>query len=426
MILSVTYQVAHEENPMALDKDALSELLDALRAGGDLDVVRTGMQLVLQALIDLEATEAIGAGRYERSAERTTHRNGARERLLSTKAGDLELQIPKLRHGAFFPSLLEPRRRIDRALWAVVMEAYVHGVSTRKVDDLVRTLGIDAGISKSEVSRICGQLDEQVGAFRDRGLGHSAFPYLFLDATYLKAHEGPHVVSKAVVIATGVRSDGGREVLGLAVGDSEDGAFWIAFLRSLRARGLGGVRLVISDAHEGLKGAIAAVMIGAGWQRCRVHFMRNVLAKVPKGSQEMVAAAIRTIFAQPDREAVAEQLASIAEKLGRQFGAVEQMLSEAAPDICAFAAFPQSHWRRIWSTNPLERVNGEIKRRADVAGIFPNEAAILRLVGAVLMETHDEWQITERRYFSEGSMASIYAAAAAPASPEERPALLAS
>ena len=425
MNLSVTYQVAREENPMALDKDALSELLDALHAGGDLDLVRSGLQLVLQSLIEMEAAQAVGALPYQRSPERATHRNGHRERLLSTKAGDLELRIPKLRSGSFFPSLLEPRRRIDRALWAVVMEAYVHGVSTRKVDDLVRALGIDAGVSKSEVSRICGELDEHVGAFRDRALGHSAFPYLFLDATYLKAHEGPHVVSKAVVIATGVRADGGREVLGLAVGDSEDGAFWTAFLRSLRARGLAGVQLVISDAHEGLKGAIAAVMIGAAWQRCRVHFMRNVLAKVPKGSQEMVAAAIRTIFAQPDAEAVAEQLGSIAEKLGRQFDAVEEMLLGAAPDICAFAAFPQSHWRRIWSTNPLERVNAEVKRRADVVGIFPNDAAILRLVGAVLIETHDEWQVIERRYFSEGSMAAITRAASAPTT-DERPALLAS
>ncbi|HWH45502.1 MAG TPA: IS256 family transposase [Thermoleophilaceae bacterium] len=410
---------------MALDQSALSELLDALRAGGDLDVVRSGLQLVLQALIELEAAQAIGAEPYERRPERTTHRNGHRERTLSTKAGDLELRIPKLRSGTFFPTLLEPRRRIDRALWAVVMEAYVHGVSTRKVDDLVRALGIDQGVSKSEVSRICAELDAHVEAFRDRSLSHSAFPYLFLDATYLKAHEGPQVVSKAVVIATGVRADGGREVLGLAVGDSEDGAFWTAFLRSLRARGLAGVKRVISDAHEGLTGAIGAVILGAGWQRCRVHFMRNVLSRVPKGSAEMVAAAIRTIFAQPDREAVHEQLSSIAEKLGRQFPAVEQMLTEAAPDITAFAAFPQSHWRRVWSTNPLERVNGEIKRRADVAGIFPNEAAIVRLVGAVLMETHDEWQITERRYFSEGSMAAIHAPAP-PAITEERPALLAS
>jgi putative transposase len=424
--LSVTYQVAREENPMTLDKDALSELLDALRSGGDLDLVRSGLQLVLQALIELEAAQAVGALPYQRSPERTTHRNGHRERTLSTKAGDLELRIPKLRSGSFFPSLLEPRRRIDRALWAVVMEAYVHGVSTRKVDDLVRALGIEAGVSKSEVSRICAELDEHVGAFRDRPLRHAGFPYLFLDATYLKAHEGPHVVSKAVVIATGVRADGGREVLGLAVGDSEDGAFWTAFLRSLRSRGLGGVRLVVSDAHEGLKGAIAAVMIGAAWQRCRVHFMRNVLAKVPKGSAEMVAAAIRTIFAQPDREAVAEQLTSIADKLGRQFPAVEQMLTQAAPDITAFAAFPQSHWRRIWSTNPLERVNGEIKRRADVVGIFPNDEAIVRLVGAVLIETHDEWQVIERRYFSEGSMAAINPAAGPPTTSEAQPALLAS
>jgi putative transposase len=422
----LTSQVDAKENPMTLDKHALSELLDAIRAGGDLDVVRQGLQHVLQALIELEATQAIGAEPYERSPERTTHRNGHRDRLLSTKAGDLELEIPKLRRGAFFPSLLEPRRRIDRALWAVVMEAYVHGVSTRKVDDLVRALGIDAGISKSEVSRICAELDQQVGAFRDRSLGHSAFPYLFLDATYLKAHEGAQVVSKAVVIATGVRADGGREVLGLAVGDSEDGAFWTAFLRSLRARGLAGVKLVISDAHEGLKSAIAAVIVGAGWQRCRVHFMRNLLSRVPKGSAEMVAAATRTIFAQPDAQAVAEQLHSIASKLGRQFPTVEQMLTDAAPDITAFAAFPQSHWRRVWSTNPLERVNGEIKRRAGVVGIFPNEAAILRLVGAVLIETHDEWQISERRYFSEGSMAAIYGAAMSSEIAEDRPALLAS
>jgi len=410
---------------MALDKHALSELLDALRAGGDIDVVRAGMQLVAQALIELEAAQQIGAGRYERSPERLTHRNGARERLFSTKAGDLELRVPKLRSGSFYPSLLEPRRRIDRALWAVVMEAYVHGVSTRKVDDLVRTLGIDAGISKSEVSRICAELDEQVAEFTGRPIS-DAFAYLFLDATYLKAHEGPQVVSKAVVIATGVRSDGHREVLGLAVGDSEDGAFWTAFLRGLRARGLGGVRLVISDAHEGLKQSIAAVLVGAAWQRCRVHFMRNVLARVPKGSQEMVAAAIRTIFAQPDAAAVHEQLDQIADKLGRQFPAVEQMLRAAEADVTAFAAFPVAHWRRIWSTNPLERLIKEVKRRADVVGIFPDEAAILRLVGAVLIEAHDEWAVAERRYLSEGSMASILSAGEPAGLASANPALLAS
>ncbi len=392
---------------MALDQSALTELLDALRAGGDLDFLREAMQLVLQALIDLEAHQVIGADRYERTASRTTHRNGSRSRLLSTKAGDVELAIPKLRHGSFFPALLEPRRRIDRALWAVVMEAYVHGVSTRKVDDLVAALGIDAGVSKSQVSRICAELDQAVAGFRERRLDHLGFPYVFLDATYVKAHEGTHVVSKAIVVATGVGADGHREVLGLAVGDSEDKAFWTAFLRDLRARGLTGVRLVISDAHEGLKGAIEKVLLGSSWQRCRVHFLRNVLAKVPKGSAEMVAAAVRTIFAQPDAVAVVEQLDSIASKLGRQFPAVEEMLREAAADLCAFAAFPQAHWKKIWSTNPLERVNKEIKRRTNVVGIFPNEAGVLRLAGSVLIEVHDEWQVAERRYLSEASMAKL-------------------
>ncbi len=392
---------------MALDQSALTELLDALRAGGDLDFLREAMQLVLQALIELEADQVIGAGRYERATTRTTHRNGSRARLLSTKAGDVSLAIPKLRHGSYFPALLEPRRRIDRALWAVIMEAYVHGVSTRKVDDLVAALGIDAGVSKSQVSRICAELDQAVAAFGERRLDHIEFPYAFLDATYVKAHEGTHVVSKAVVVATGVAADGHREVLGLAVGDSEDKAFWTAFLRSLRARGLGGVRLVISDAHEGLKGAIEAVLLGSSWQRCRVHFMRNVLAKVPKGSAEMVAAAIRTIFAQPDAATVAEQLDSIASKLGRQFPAVEVMLRDAADDLCAFAAFPQVHWKKVWSTNPLERVNKEIKRRTNVVGIFPNEAGVLRLAGSVLLEVHDEWQVAERRYLSEASMAKL-------------------
>ena len=392
---------------MALSQSALSELLDAMRAGGSLDVMREAMTLVLQELVEAEATQAIGAGRYERTDERTTHRNGSRARLLSTKAGDVELRIPKLREGSFLPVLLEPRRRIDRALWAVVMEAYVHGVSTRKVDDLVRALGIDAGISKSEVSRICGELDAVVGAFRERRLDHARFPYVFLDATYVKAHEGPSVVSKAIVIATGVTEKGDREVLGLAVGDSEDGAFWTAFLRSLRARGLSGVRLVISDAHQGLKAAIAAVFLGAAWQRCRVHFLRNVLARIQRGRAEMVLALIRTIWAQPDPAAVREQLDAVADKLAAGFPAVAAMLREAREDVTAFAAFPLAHWRKIWSTNPLERVNKEVKRRSDVVGIFPNEAAVLRLAGAVLLEVHDEWAIAERRYLAEGSMALL-------------------
>jgi transposase-like protein len=392
---------------MAFPQSALSELLDAIRAGGSVDVMREAMTLVLQELIELEAAQAIGAARYERTDERTTHRNGTRSRLLSTKAGDVELRIPKLRSGSFFPSLLEPRRRIDRALWAVVMEAYVQGVSTRKVDDLVAALGIDAGISKSEVSRICAELDSVVAAFRDRPLGHTTFPYVFLDATYVKAHEGASVVSKAIVIATGVSATGDREVLGLAVGDSEDGAFWTAFLRSLRARGLSGVRLVISDAHEGLKAAIGAVLLGAAWQRCRVHFLRNVLARIPKGSAEMVLAAIRTIWAQPDGAAVREQLDEIAARLEPRFPVVAAMLAQAKEDVTAFTAFPVSHWRKVWSTNPLERVNKEIKRRTDVVGIFPNEAAVLRLAGAVLLEIHDEWAIAERRYLAEGSMALL-------------------
>ena len=392
---------------MALSQSALSELLDAMRAGGSVDVMREAMTIVLQELIEAEAAQAIGAARYERTDERTTHRNGSRTRLLSTKAGDVELHIPKFREGSFLPTLLEPRRRIDRALWAVVMEAYVHGVSTRKVDDLVRALGIDAGISKSEVSRICAELDAVVGAFRERRLDHIAFPYVFLDATYVKAHEGASVVSKAIVIATGVTATGDREVLGLAVGDSEDGAFWTAFARSLRARGLTGVRLVISDAHQGLKAAIATVFLGAAWQRCRVHFLRNVLARIPKGRAEMVLALIRTIWAQPDPVAVREQLDAVADKLAPGFPVVAAMLAEAREDVTAFAAFPFAHWKKIWSTNPLERVNKEIKRRSDVVGIFPGEAAVLRLAGAVLLEVHDEWAIAERRYLAEGSMALL-------------------
>jgi putative transposase len=392
---------------MTLSQSALSELLDAIRAGDGTDVLRDAMTLVLQELIELEASQVIGAARYERTDERTTHRNGSRSRLLSTKAGDVELRVPKLRSGSFLPALLEPRRRIDRALWAVVMEAYVHGVSTRKVDDLVAALGIDSGISKSEVSRICAELDAVVATFRERRLDHVRFPYVFLDATYVKAHDGPSVVSKAIVVATGVTERGDREVLGLAVGDSEDGAFWTAFLRSLRARGLAGVRLVISDAHEGLKGAIAAVLLGAAWQRCRVHFLRNVLARIPKGSAEMVLALIRTIWAQPDPGAVRDQLDEVAARLEPRFPAVAAMLIEAKADVTAFAAFPFSHWRKIWSTNPLERVNKEIKRRTDVVGIFPNEAAVTRLAGAVLLEVHDEWAIAERRYLAEGSMALL-------------------
>ena len=393
---------------MARTQSDVIELLDAIRAGGDLDVIRRSVEIVLQALIEAEATEVIGAARHERSETRTAQRNGARGRLLSTKAGDVELRIPKLRRGSFFPAVLERRRRIDRALFAVVMEAYVHGVSTRKVDDLVAALGLESGISKSEVSRICSELDTSLEAFRTRPLGHVEFPYVFCDATYVKARAGGRVVSKAIVIATGVTRTGDREVLGCEVGDSEDGAFWTAFLRALRARGLAGVQLVISDAHQGLVGAIEAVLLGAAWQRCRVHFMRNVLAKVPKANGEMVAAAIRTIFSQPDATHVHAQFDEITHMLGRQFPAVAAMLDDARAELLAFCSFPQSHWRKLWSTNPLERLNKEVKRRTDVVGIFPNDAAVVRLATAVIAEQHDEWAVTDRRYLSEGSMNKLY------------------
>ena len=392
---------------MTLTQSDVNELLDAIRAGGDIDVIRKGVELVLQALIDAEATEAIGAALYERTESRTNQRNGFRDRLLSTKAGDVELKIPKLRKGSFFPSILERRRRIDRALFAVVMEAYVHGVSTRKVDDLVAALGASSGISKSEVSRICAGLDAEMAAFRTRSLGHVEFPYVFADATYVKGRVRNQVVSRAVVVATGVSMSGEREVLGCAVGDTEDEAFWTEFFRSLRSRGLTGVRLVISDHHLGLKNAIAKVFVGAGWQRCRVHFMRNVLAKVARANGEMVAAAIRTIFAQPDAASVDAQFDRIVATLEGQFPEVAAMLVDAREDLVAFAAFPLEHWRKIWSTNPLERLHREVKRRTDVVGVFPNDAAIDRLVTAVVVEQHDEWAVAERRYLSETSMARL-------------------
>jgi putative transposase len=392
---------------MALDQSALLDVLEALKGADVEDRIKKAATTIYQALIEAELSSVIGAGPHERSDTRSAQRNGHRPKTVTTTAGDLQLQIPKLRTGSFFPSLLERRRRVDQSLFAVIMEAYLHGTSTRKVDDLVKALGADSGISKSEVSRICQELDVEVAAFRDRSLAEQPFRYVFLDATYCKARVDHRVVSQAVVVATGVAADGRREVLGFDVGDSEDGAFWMAFLRSLKTRGLGGVQLVISDAHAGLKAAIEAVLLGATWQRCRVHFLRNVLAQVPKGHQEMVAAAIRTVFAQPDAEHVRSQLDVIAGMLGRQFGKVETMLRAAGDEVTAFADFPVSHWKKIWSTNPLERVNKEIKRRTDVVGVFPNPAALLRLAGSVLVETHDEWQVSDRRYLSESSMALL-------------------
>ena len=392
---------------MTLTNNDLSELLVALNEAEITDRVRTSLRWILQELIEAEATAQIGAGPHERSELRTNQRNGHRPRVMSTGAGDVELAIPKLRTGSFYPSLLERRRRIDQALHAVVMEAWVHGVSTRKVDDLVKALGIGTGISKSEVSRICSELDQDLEAFRSRPLDHIEFPYVFADATYVKGRVNGRSVSRAVVVATGVTATGDREVLGVEVGDSEDGAFWTSFLRSLRARGLSGVRLVISDHHLGLKQAIQAVFVGSAWQRCRVHFLRNVLAKVPKASAEMVAAAVRTIFAQPDTEHVRSQLQEVCRMLSGQFPQVSSMISGAADDLLAFSDFPQAHWRKIWSTNPLERLNGEIKRRTNVVGIFPNDASVARLVTAVVLETHDEWAVAERRYLSEESMTKL-------------------
>jgi transposase-like protein len=393
---------------MAESHDArLLELVEEF--GGDRvrGLFRELLQRALQELIDAELSEAIGAEPHQRTETRTNRRNGVRSRVLSTPAGDLELRIPKVRVGSFFPSLLEPRRRVDRALWAVIMTAYVTGTSTRKVDDLVRALGVDSGISKSTVSRICAQIDVEVEAFRNRSLEHIAFPYVWLDATYLKARKDHRIVSRAVVVATAVAQDGNREVLDLAVGDSEDEVFWTQFLRRLRERGLHGVRLVISDAHAGLKAAITKTLAGAAWQRCRVHLMRNLLATVSRGHAEMVAATVRTIFAQPDEASTRHQLRVVADMLRDRFPAAADLLDQAETDLCAYATFPRAHWRKLWSTNPLERLHREIKRRCDVVGIFPDDTSVIRLVGAVLAEQHDEWQVTDRRYLSEGSMAFI-------------------
>lgn len=392
---------------MTLNQSALLELSEALRAADGGDVMRLMLGAMLQALVDAEATAHIGAGPHQRTPERTTQRNGTRDKVVATTAGDLTVKIPKTRTGSFFPTLLAPRRRIDVALHAVIMEAYVHGVSTRKVDDVVEALGVTSGISKSEVSRICAQLDADVAAWATRPLDHVGFPYVFLDATYCKARVNGRVVSQAVVIATGVSVDGRREVLGSAVGDSETEDFWTEFLRGLRDRGLGGVQLVVSDHHRGLMNAIEAVLLGATWQRCRVHFMRNVLAKVTKGNTEMVAAAIRTIFAQPTGPLVRDQVQTVATMLEPQLPAIADMLRDAREDITAFADFPEAHWRKIWSTNPLERINREVKRRTEVVGIFPNAAALHRLSACVLIEAHDEWQVTDRRYLSEASMAQL-------------------
>lgn len=368
----------------------------------DVDFLREGVRVMGQALMELEVSQQLGAERHERTERRTGQRNGYRERQWDTRVGTIELQVPRVRDGGFIPSLLEPRKRAERALVAVVQEAYVHGVSTRRVDDLVKALGIE-GISKSQVSRLCQDLDAVVERFRNRPLT-GAYPYVWLDATYLKVRQDGRVISMAVVIAVGVHESGHREVLGVDVGPSEDGAFWLAFLRGLVARGLSGVRLVTSDAHEGLKAAIAAVLHGAGWQRCRVHFVRNALALVPKSAAELVAATIRTVFTQPDAASSREQWCRVADGFRARFPKLATLLDDAEPEVLAYLDVPRSHWKQVWSTNPLERLNKEVKRRSDVVGIFPTQAAVIRLVGMVLAEQHDEWQVS-RCYVSPDSLA---------------------
>ena len=385
----------------------LAQLLRKARMELDADFLKEGVRVLSQALMEMEVEEHIGAARHQRSAERSGQRNGYRDRSWDTRVGTVELKVPRVRDGGYFPSLLEPRRRAERALTAVVQEAYVHGVSTRKVDELVKALGM-GGISKSRVSELCEELDEEVERFRGRSL-EGAYPYVWVDATYVKARQASlgRVSSVAVVIAVGVNGETGeREILGLDVGPSEDGAFWTSFLRSLVGRGLRGVRLVTSDAHRGLKNAVEAVLVGASWQRCRVHFMRNALSLVPKTAQQMVGATIRTVFAQPDAHSAREQWRRVSDGFRSRFPRLSDLMEEAEEDLLAYAAFPQEHWQKIWSNNPLERLNKEVKRRTNVVGIFPNEAAVIRLVGAVLCEQHDEWQVS-KRYFSAGSLAKL-------------------
>ena len=385
--------------------------MDGLRKGleQDGDWLREAVRGMVQELMEAEVRAQIGAGRYERTEERSTQRNGHRSRTWDTRVGSMELAIPKLRQGSYFPSFLEPRRRAEQALVAVVAEAYVQGVSTRKVEALVQSLGID-GISTSEVSRLCASLDEQVTAFRARRLD-AAYPYLWLDARYEHVREDGRVQSMAVVVAYGVRADGVRDVLGVAVERGEDRECWRAFLQSLVARGVRGVQVVISDAHPGLKQAIREVFVGASWQRCRVHVLRNVLALVPKSAQAMVAATVRTIFEQPDRQAAQAQLAHVVEVLGERFGKVVRLLEEAEEEVFTFYDFPLAHRRQISSTNPLERLNKELKRRSAVVGIFPTRAAVIRLLGALLAEQSDEWRVG-RHYFSETSMRQLLEPAA--------------
>jgi putative transposase len=373
---------------------ASMSLAELAEKGPDADLLRQMIQFVAQRLMDMDVETLCGAAYGERSTERANSRNGYRERVWETRAGTVDLKLPKLRSGSYFPGFLEPRRTAEKALAAVIQEAYIQGVSTRSVDDLVKALGM-TGISKSQVSRLCGEIDERVGAFLGRPI-EGDWPYLWIDATYVKVRQAGRIVSVAVIIAVAVNTDGVREVLGMAVGPSEAETFWTDFLRSLTRRGLRGVKLVISDAHEGLKAA-AAKVLKSTWQRCRVHFIRNALAYAGKGQRQMVLALINTVFAQDSAEAASAQWRVVADQLRGKFPKLAAMMDDAEPDVLAFKSFPKAHWAQIASTNPLERLNAEIKRRTNVVGIFPNDPAITRLVGALLLEQNDEWQL-QRRY----------------------------
>ena len=379
----------------------------------DKDLLREIVKGMVETLMSAEADSICGAAYRKSTAERVNRRNGYRERRWDTRVGTIDLAIPRLRQGSYFPEwLLEPRRRAERALVQVVTECYVRGVSTRRVDGLVRALGLE-GMSKSQVSELAKELDTMVEEFRNRPLDDGPYTFVWLDAMTQRCREGGRVVNVVTVIASGVNTGGHREILGVDVVTSEDGAGWSEFLRGLVARGLSGVKLVISDAHSGLKAAIAEELPGSSWQRCRAHFMRNLLSKVPKVSQEVVATLVRSIFAQPDAQEVWAQHARVVEHLSERLPDAAELLSDAAEDILAFTSFPKRGWRQIWSNNPQERLNREIRRRTDVVGIFPNRAAIIRLVGAVLAEQNDEWAVT-RRYMSVGLLEQAQADSAPP------------
>jgi putative transposase len=384
--------------------DEMMSLRTLLEKSADADLLREMVGFAAQRLMELEVESLTGAAHGERSPDRVNHRNGYRDRDWETRAGSVELRIPKLRKGSYFPAFLEPRRMAERALAAVIQEAYVQGVSTRSVDELVKAMGM-TGISKSQVSRLCSEIDGKIGAFLDRPL-EGDWPYLWLDATYVKVRQNGRIVSVAVIVAVAVNSDGRREVLGMTVGPSEAETFWTGFLRTLARRGLRGVKLVISDAHEGLKAAVAKVL-HASWQRCRVHFMRNVLAHAGKQGRRVVAAFIATAFAQEDGETARSQWRQVADQIRPKVAKLAALMDEAETDVLAFMSFPKDHRPKIHSTNPLERLNGEIKRRTEVVGIFPNEEAITRLVGAILLEQNDEWAVQRARYMTLETIAPL-------------------